>query len=141
MNRVWDPQNKYKTGVLKEYNHWVLEISFRQHTLGCFIIFAKRDIDKISELSDEELSELKNVMVDMEVAITKIFQADRFNYLQLGNSLHRLHFHGVPRYQAERVFNGRKWIDKTFGHPPIWSKEEVSEDLVKAIKEKLLPVV
>jgi diadenosine tetraphosphate (Ap4A) HIT family hydrolase len=141
MNRSWDPQNKYKEGFLKEYKHWALEISFHQHTLGCFIIFAKRDIEKISELNDEELLEIKIVMAEIEPAITKAFQADRFNYLQLGNNSHRLHFHGIPRYQTEREFNGQKWIDKTFGHPPIWKDEESSEELVKAIKEKILPVI
>jgi len=27
---------------LKEYRHWVLEVSYRQHALGCYIIFAKK---------------------------------------------------------------------------------------------------
>lgn len=81
MNRFWDPKGKYKEGFLKEYKHWVLEISFLQHTLGCFIIFAKRNVERISELNNEELSELKTVMSEIEAAVTKEFKADRFNYL------------------------------------------------------------
>lgn len=138
MNRMWDKEGKYKEGFLKEYSHWVLEVSFLQHTLGCFIIFAKRNVERISELNNEELSELKTVMSEIEAAVTKEFKADRFNYLQLGNNLHHLHIHGIPRYQTQREFNGQKWIDKTWGHPPVWSNKEALSDLVKTLKETIL---
>ena len=138
MNRVWDPQEKYKDGFLKEYNHWIIEVSFRQHTIGCYIIFAKRNVERISELNNEELSELKTVMSEIEAAVTKEFKADRFNYLQLGNNLHHLHIHGIPRYQTQREFNGQKWIDKTWGHPPVWSNKDASSDLVNTLKKTIL---
>src|SRR5438045_1800839 len=122
--RIWDPENKYKEGFVKEYNHWVVEINFRQHTLGCFIIFAKRKIEKISELTSNEIIELKDVMKEIEIALMNIskFKPDRFNYFQMGNSLHHLHFHGIPRYATSRNFNGQIWIDETWGAPPTWSK-------------------
>lgn len=139
MNRFWDKENKYKEGFVKEYNHWVLEVSFRQHTLGCFIIFCKRQVEKISELNKDELTELGLVMRRLEEALLKNpkFSPDRFNYLQLGNALHNLHFHGIPRYKSNRDFAGKIWKDKAFGHPPIWSSEEVSGGLVLKIKKEI----
>ena len=68
-NRIWDPEGKYQVGFLKEYKHWVLEISFRQHTLGCFIIFAKRKIENISALQKEELEELPLVINAIETPL------------------------------------------------------------------------
>jgi len=140
MNRIWDPEGKYKEGFLKEYDNWVLEVSFRQHTLGCFIIFAKRKVERISELTIEEFAELKEVMLEIENALSSIetFKPKRFNYLQLGNGLHRLHFHGIPRYESERQFNNITWEDKAWGHPPIWSKTEISAELIVAIKQEIL---
>jgi len=137
--RIWDPEEKYKDGFLKEYKHWILEISFRQHTLGCFIIFSKKEVERISELTVEEFSEIRKVMHDMERALssTKVFSPDRFNYLQLGNTLHHLHFHGIPRYETNRNFFGITWKDQTWGHPPEWSKKDVSRDLIIAIKSEL----
>lgn len=138
MKRYWDPEGKYKDAFLKEYNHWILEISFRQHTLGCFIIFAKRDVEKISELENRELVELKQVMEDIEDALVNKFKPERFNYLQLGNELHHLHFHGIPRYKTNRNFSGKVWVDKTFGHPPVWVKRETDIETVLKIKEMVL---
>lgn len=139
VNRSWDKDNKYTEGFLKEYTHWVIEVSYRQHTLGCFIIFAKRTVERISELTTEEIDELKNVMKEAEEAISSAFQPDRFNYLQMGNALHHLHFHGIPRYQTPRTFKNKEWIDTTWGHPPIWSKIDEAHELIKTIQTTLKP--
>lgn len=138
MKRFWDPQRKYKDGILKEYKYWSLDVSFRQHTLGCFIIFAKRKVQKISELKEPEIIELTETMKEIEQALSETFKPDRFNYLQLGNELHHLHFHGIPRYSSPRNFSGKKWIDKAWGMPHVWSKTETKRDLVMKIKEEIL---
>ena len=82
---LWDAKNKYPKGFLKEYDHWVLEVSYRQHTLGCYIIFAKRSVEKISELKTEEIDELKDVMSEMETTLSKIdiFIVDNLNDILL----------------------------------------------------------
>jgi diadenosine tetraphosphate (Ap4A) HIT family hydrolase len=138
--RIWDIEGKYVDGFVKEYNHWIVEVSYKQHTIGCYIIFSKREIEKISELSDEEINELKIVMKQMEDALSNIsfFKPDRFNYLQLGNALHHLHFHCIPRYDSSRNFNGRTWDDKTYGHPPIWTEDKIDKELVIKIKELII---
>ena len=62
-NRFYDKENRYGDAFLKEYKHWIWEVSYRQHTLGSFIIFSKNSkIEKISELNEEEIIELKEVM-------------------------------------------------------------------------------
>src|SRR3990172_2932126 len=138
--RIWDPEGKYKEGFLKEYNHWVLELSFRQHTLGCFIIFAKRKVERMSKLDNSELIELRYVMSTIEEALSSVeaFKPDRFNYLQLGNKLHNLHIHGVPRYKNEREFDGEIWVDRSWGSPPVWSSKEISTDLIKSLKKEIM---
>ena len=140
VKRDWDPKNKYKDGFLKEYDHWIVEVSFRQHTLGSFIIFAKRYVEKISDLYEYEIIELKEVMKDMETALSQNldFRPSRFNYLQMGNALHSLHFHGIPRYMSPRKFQNKIWTDTTWGHPPVWSTTEVEKDLVMEIKKSIL---
>lgn len=141
VNRLWDKKKEYTEGFLKEYNHWVLEVNYRQPTLGCFIIFAKRPIEKISELETQEIDELKEVMKDMEKTLSQIdiLKPDRINYLQMGNSLHHLHFHGIPRYSSPRVFDGKEWVDKTFGNVPVWLPDDESHDLVRKINEVIKP--
>jgi diadenosine tetraphosphate (Ap4A) HIT family hydrolase len=138
---LWDTKNKYTQGLLKEYDHWALEVSYRQHTLGCYIIFAKRSVEKISELSTQEINELKDVMSEIEKTLSKIniFKPDRINYLQLGNKCHHLHFHGVPRYNSPRTFVGKGWIDKAAGILPTWSYEDVGHELVAKLRDAIKP--
>lgn len=135
-NRFWDPKGNYIEGFVKEYKYWTLEVSYRQHTLGCFIIFCKRPVEKISELTDTEIIELKIVMKEFEEKLTSnvAFRPDRFNYLQLGNKFHNLHFHAIPRYKAVREFGGKTWIDSTYGHPVVWTKETIPIELVRELK-------
>lgn len=138
--RIWDTSEKYKEGFVKEYNHWVLELSFRQHTLGCFIIFAKRKVERITELNNDEIIELKEIMKELETTLSQMetFKPDRFNYLQMGNALHHLHVHAIPRYANPRNFLNKEWIDTTFGYPPIWSKVEIDKKTILAIKKIFL---
>lgn len=136
--RIWDKEGRYKDAFVKEYNHWVLEVSFRQHTLGSFIIFAKRKIERISDLEEQEIIELKSVMRELEITLSKMFKPDRFNYLQMGNALHHLHFHSIPRYASSRKFLNKEWKDEAFGHPPTWSKVEVDRNIVLKLKEAFL---
>ena len=138
INRFWDINKEYTKGFLKDYEYWALEVSYRQHTLGSFIIFLKNEKkEKISELNIKELGELKMVMGEIEKALftNKIFKPDRFNYWQMGNKVHYLHVHGFPRYAKPRIFNGEEWIDKTWGNPPVWRKESINEDLVVKVKD------
>lgn len=135
--KFWDTENKYVDGFLKEYDHWLLEVSYLQHTLGCYIIFAKRKVEQFSQLNPEELDSLPKVMHDIESALSQLpnFKPDRFNYLQLGNNLKQFHFHGIPRYVGNREFANQTWDDPTYGHPPVWKGEEVDLRLVRQLRD------
>lgn len=138
MDRPWDKNNKYTKGFLKDYKHWALEVDYRQSTLGCFVIFSKIEVERISELPDEVLLELKKVMSEVESALLRSpFKPNRFNYLQLGNKLHRLHFRGIPRYRAVREFLNKEWVDEDFATIPVWSKNDEGDSTISAIKETL----
>lgn len=138
--RIWDKKGIYKDLFLKEFNHWILELSCRQHTLGSFILFAKRSIETITQLTDKEITDFLNVLQEVEHTWLKIpdLNPDRFNYLQMGNALHHLHIHGIPRYKAPRKFNGIEWVDQTWGHPPVWKKEDSDKKLVLGLKGVVL---
>ena len=140
MNRFWDKNSHYSKGILKEYNFWILEVSYRQHTFGNFIIFCKREgVEKISELYDDELLELKKVLQEIEFALLQndTFKPIWFNYWQMGNKVHSLHIHGIPRYDLEKKFLDKIWKDKDFKVPPIWTYEEQPKNVVIAIKNEI----
>ncbi len=130
---------EWKIGELKVYEHWFSAVSTRQHTLGSCVIKARRQgLEKISDLTSEELQELTIVMKEVENALMQCFQPDRFNYLQLGNGVHQLHFHLIPRYDSSREFAGLSWEDPTFGGPPLFTDYKPPLEIIAEIKEVLV---
>jgi diadenosine tetraphosphate (Ap4A) HIT family hydrolase len=135
--RIWDPENQFSEGFIKKFKYWTFEVSYRQHTLGSFLILLNRPAERISQLTPSELVALGKIMKFAESAINKTFQPDRYNYLQLGNGIKHLHFHGIPRYKTKRIFAGRTWIDNNFGLPPLWSYQNVSHELVRKLNREI----
>lgn len=118
----------------------MLEVSYRQHTFGNFILFCKRiGVEKISELYDEELLEMRNVLQEIEAALSlnDLFRPIRFNYWQMGNKVHALHIHGIPRYDSDRLFLNKVWRDADFHLPPCWTYELQPVEIVAAIREAI----
>lgn len=138
--RIWDPKGHYIKAFLKQYKYWTLEVSYRQHTPGCFIIFYNKKATKIQELKKDALVELTYVMHEIETTLELIdkLSPDKFNYFQMGNALNHLHFHGIPRYKEKREVFGKTWNDKTFGHPPVWSSKDINDEMVLKVKELIL---
>ena len=135
-----DKDNKYTEGLLKEYNYRVLEVNYRQPTLWTYVIFCKREwVKTISELENEELIELKTVLQEIEKALSSnpLFSPIRFNYRQMWNGLHHLHIHGIPRYEIEKNFLERTWIDQDCKKPVIRSFKDESENTVIQIREEI----
>ena len=141
MERFWDKNNNYAAGIIHESTFWTLEVSYRQHTIGSVIIFCKRPVEKITDLTSDELLDLQNIMKKYQDALDKIWQPDRYNYLQLGNALHNLHFHVIPRYKNDRTYANLNWHDPTFGTVPTWSKKEFDEELIIKIREEIKKVL
>lgn len=139
MDRPWDPENHFPNAVIKDYQFWTIEVSYSQHTLGSFIVFCKVEKEKIADLSDKEMLELRQAMKDIQRALEKEpFRAERFNYWQMGNDLHRLHFHGIPRYSSQRTFDNKTYIDSTWGNVPVWNRDKISPELALRLKNTIV---
>ncbi len=138
-NRPWDQKNEFVGGELFSSTHWAVEISYRQHTPGSFIVFAQSDVQKMSELTSEAMGELPAILHRIEQALAQhpLLHPDWFNYLQLGNAVRHLHIHGIPRYKEPRTFMGNTWVDTTYGMPPVWSTNNITEDQVRKISQEI----
>ncbi len=138
--RQWDPDAQYPDGLIRIYRSWVLEISYRQHTLGCMLIFARRAVPRIASLTNDELTDLRHVIREIEFALgyDRRFAPDHLNYLQLGNVVRWLHFQCIPRYAGERSFAGRTWNDDTWGGPPSWVTVDADRVLVRRLRDAIV---
>ncbi|MBI1969814.1 HIT domain-containing protein [Candidatus Woesearchaeota archaeon] len=141
MQKHWDPENQYSHGDLKFYSHWFLGVNYCQPTIGTLVIVTLRPgLENFSGLQEEEFRELLQVMKEAECMLGShsALRPNRYNYLQMGNVLHTLHFHLIPRYDKPRKFLEKTWKDPTYGHAPRKLSEcKVGSELVRAIRDEL----
>lgn len=104
-----------KEDFIKEFDHWILYLHFRQHFFGrCLLILKKHKI-KLSELSQIELTEFIIIYKKWEKAITKLSVNKNYNTnIIISNTEHNihnshLHWHFIPRYNGKFIFNNKKF--------------------------------
>ena len=72
-------------------------------------------MEYFDELTDTELIEIKKIIKELKKCLTKAFNPNWFNVMQLGNGGRHLHFHLVPRYKGKIKFSGKVFTDPDYG--------------------------
>lgn len=101
--------------------YWkVVFVDWSQEFLGDCIISSNKE--SLSELTNEEWTELGILEKELERVAKKLFNATMFNFACLMNNAYRdnekphVHFHFIPRYKKEvKIFN-KIYKDKHFGY-------------------------
>lgn len=140
--RSIDPE--YVPQIIKEYRYWTLSIHDSQRYLGRSYVWLVREggMQRFSEITDEEMAELRTVMREYEAAIGKLWQPDFMNYAWLANLFHQHgghgHLHLIPRYASPRTFEGIEFVDDRWGQngQPA-TPFPLSEELVFKIRDAL----
>ena len=118
---------------IKKFKYWNLHVCWFQHTLGTLGILLKRHIEKFSELTKEEFTELYEIIKLSQKALDETFKPDWYNIHQDCNWLHHLHFVILPRYKEPREYKGKKYEDNTFGQPITHTREKEDENIRKEL--------
>lgn len=116
--------------TLKTYTYWRAELSDSFTPIGWTYIVLKRHEEQFEKLHNREIWELKKIIAERKRALTKAFNPDWFNVMQLGNRGRHLHIHLVPRYKHKVVFSGRTFTDPDYG--------KMLKDRYKPCKDKQL---
>ena len=135
----------YIKWIVKEYEHWTLMLARdSQRYLGRAIVWLAREggMQRFSEITDDEMAELRIVIKEYEVAVGKLWKPDFMNYCWLANlfSAHggHGHMHLIPRYQGPRVFEGIEFTDDRWGQNYTPSTPmELSEEMYGKIRDAL----
>lgn len=105
-----------------ESEFWKVELSGDQVYLGRAYAICKTKRESMSELTDEEFSDLHAVIKKYESLLKKTFGAILFNWTCLMNHAYRekpytpqVHFHVRPRYEKEVSVDGLIFKDRNFG--------------------------
>ncbi len=115
----------YPENLIKEYQHWVILLRPQQVTLGSLVLASKDKSQAMSELSPDAFMELSQVTKEIESALKNLFDYDKINYLVLMMVDKYVHFHVVPRYMSDKVFNDISFKD--YGYPKFPDLSKVND--------------
>jgi diadenosine tetraphosphate (Ap4A) HIT family hydrolase len=107
----------YSKNIIKDCQYWTVLVHTNQGYLGRCVVWCKREnAQDLTEATKEERDELFAILSNLKKAIERAFRPDWMNYAFLGNELQHLHGHVIPRYSAEREFEGVRFRDERWGH-------------------------
>jgi len=96
--------------LITDYCWWSVQIRPQQATLGSLILLAHGTSEKLGNLHDDAHTELGKISRDIEVVLSR-FGAEKINYLMLMMVDPHVHFHVIPRYPANVLFEEINFTD------------------------------
>ena len=128
----------YPTTLIKEYENWVVCLRPVQITLGSLVLACKEDTEAFGSLSKVSISELGNVITDIEHTLNSLFDYDKINYLMLMMLDPHVHFHVIPRFANARAYEGTEFKDVDWPAPPdLLRKRDINADTFQSILNKI----
>ena len=136
-------KSKFKTDEFLIYDskYWVWSLRPVQATIGAGVLSLKRECPVLSELNQEEFSDLNDIIKVIEITLKKTFNYDIMNYLMLMMVDKQVHYHVIPRYERSIDFVGISWKDLGWPGVPNLAGDEIDNsklnEILDIIKENL----
>ncbi len=128
----------YPGSMVAELDRWVVLVRPAQVTLGSLVLVCKDEASCFGEISEAASTELQRGIARIEAVLADAFQNDKINYLMLMMVDPDVHFHVLPRYASERVYQGVRFTDDAWPGPPqITSKHDVPDEVLAALTSDL----
>jgi diadenosine tetraphosphate (Ap4A) HIT family hydrolase len=98
------------------------------------VLLCKDEASRFGDISQAASTELQRVTSRIEDVLAQAFQNDKINYLMLMMVDPDVHFHVLPRYQSERVYEGVHFRDDAWPGPPqITSSLELASEVLEGL--------
>jgi len=108
----------YPNTLVREYDHWTIQLRVDQVTLGSLILCAKADVTAFSALPEAAFAEQHEAITFIERTLHDLTGYAKINYLMLMMVDPNVHYHVFPRYEGERSFKDITIIDAGWPGPP-----------------------
>jgi len=131
----------YPATLIREYNHWVVLLRPNQVTVGSMVLAAKSSAAHLGELLPEEWAEFAKVCADVENITSRVFGAEKFNYLALMMVDQNVHFHFVPRYSRSVNVGGVEYSDKDWPMKTELGELALAEGDLEQIKQRIMSAI
>ena len=104
-------------------------IDAKDPLMPCFLrVIACRHVPEMTDLSDEERTELWKILHVLEIELRQGLHPDKINLAQFGNMVPHLHWHVIARWKDDTHFPECPWGPK---------QREVSDSLQSQRREAL----
>ena len=96
-------------------------------------------VAEMSDLSIDQRARLHHILILVEKVLLEVMQPDKVNLAALGNMVPHLHWHLIPRYQADVCFPASVWSEKQreSNHAHL----EMQRSKVPSLKKKIQEVL
>lgn len=101
----------YPGSTIAEFGQWLVLLRPQQVTLGALVLVNRGAELSLSALPAEAFAELHHAVRVIEPGLRRFRPYDRINYLALMMVDPEVHFHVLPRYAADQVFEGVTFRD------------------------------
>lgn len=101
----------YPATLIAEFEHWLVLLRPSQPTLGSLVLAARSDATAFGDLPANAHAELKPVTAAIERTLGAFVRYEKLNYLMLMMVDPHVHFHVIPRYEGERRWQSRVFVD------------------------------
>lgn len=119
----------YPETLIREYDHWTVQLRPQQATLGALVLICKAEVTAFSALPDAAFAEQAVAVRAIEATLARLFSYDQINYLMLMMKDPHVHYHVLPRYREPRTFEGIRFADPGWPGPPqLGHANEVDPD-------------
>lgn len=86
-------------GVIHQTEHWSVDHAVPRWLRGWLIVKPKRHVEHLAELAPEEAGELGPLVQATSAAVARLLEPERVYLLSLGEEVHHIHLHVIPRYR------------------------------------------
>jgi diadenosine tetraphosphate (Ap4A) HIT family hydrolase len=124
-------------GVIHETAHWSVDHALTRWIGGWLIVKPKRHVEHLAELSTEEAAELGPLIQAVSAAMARVLSPERVYVLSLGEEVHHIHFHVIPRYR-ELPGHVLRLLEQAWGERSPWEcTDEEAAATAAALREEL----
>lgn len=126
---------KFKNNKIKCYKNWFLLLRENQLTLGSLVLIEKSFQTNLSKVKKKSFEELHLIISDIEKILKNLFNYKKINYLVLMMADKEVHFHIIPRYSKNIIFENLTFYD--YGWPKVPNLTKINK-LNEKKRKKLL---
>ncbi len=122
--------------LIADYRWWSVQVRPQQATLGALILLAHGPAQAFGDLALGAHGELGQITRDIEVVVGR-FGNQKINYMMLMMVDPHVHFHVLPRYDREVVFEGITFADPGWPGLPNLGHAPEAEDAAARVAAEL----